>query len=771
MRRFPLVPLTKLLAAVLAVGLGHRAISAAAEEPPKSEAGATPPTSAAATVPMVQLNFPDEVELRLFVDYVSARMGVKILFDDQVANKRITIKSPGQIPADSLMGLLESTLKMKGFALVNADVPGWKRIVPTNDLSQISQARGDRPLEDFGVTTAITQVFALKHVDPERIGQIIKPFLTQPGGNTINVNDQRLIIVTDYADNLRKISKLIETIDRAGPPTALEFYAAQHMEAVALSQQIAQSLARQAATPGLPKPEVSHDERTNKVLIVGTKEQIAQILQLARALDVPLGLRTEIYSFRFVDAARINQLVQELFDPLTIKRLYRSAVDTTDNLLVVTATDEIHHRINWLREQLDQETKRPGSAVKFYRLRHASAVEVLATIQAIEQTQQESRLDHLRGVSLLGRSSANTSAQGITGPIPDNLAPSANRLASLNGAPGELPAAQTANAQLPVDTATEKGASGLVAGAARVTVDQPTNTIIVIADRATQLVYEELCEYLDRRPLQVMVEAKVVIIDTSNNFSLGVDLSAVHTKHLGNLLAFTQFGVATVDPVSGATSIVPGRGFNSALVNPETGDAILRALSGHKKAKVVSSPRVLVNDNGTGSLASVQEVPFTSVNASSTVATTSFGGFAEAGTTIEVTPRISDDDHLQLDYVISLNSFTGSGGAGVPPPRQTDEVTSSVTIPDGYTVIVGGLTRQNISDGYEGIPGLDKLPGIRYLVGQTNDSKSQTTMFVFLKPIILRDDKFSDLKFLSDRDLGEAETPGNFPCSQALFVD
>jgi general secretion pathway protein D len=237
------------------------------------------------------------------------------------------------------------------------------------------------------------------------------------------------------------------------------------------------------------------------------------------------------------------------------------------------------------------------------------------------------------------------------------------------------------------------------------------------------------------------------------------------------LTHYPQFGVATVDPVSGATSLVPGAGINSALVNPEQGDAILRALAGHKKAKVISSPRVLVNDNATGTLASVQEVPFTSVNASSTVATTSFASFAEAGTTIEVTPRISDDDHLQLDYVISLNNFTGSGGNGVPPPRQTDEVTSSVTIPDGYTVIVGGLTRQNASDSYQGVPGFEHIPGLRYLLGQNNKDHSQTTLFVFLKPIILRDDKFQDLKFLSDRDLKNSKTPGNYPCSQVLFVD
>ena len=56
-----------------------------------------------------------------------------------------------------------------------------------------------------------------------------------------------------------------------------------------------------------------------------------------------------------------------------------------------------------------------------------------------------------------------------------------------------------------------------------------------------------------------------------------------------------------------------------------------------------------------------------------------------------------DDDHLQLQFNVSLNSFTGSGSNGVPPPRQTDQISSEVTVPDGYTVIVGGLTNRNNS--------------------------------------------------------------------------
>jgi type II secretory pathway component GspD/PulD (secretin) len=280
-----------------------------------------------------------------------------------------------------------------------------------------------------------------------------------------------------------------------------------------------------------------------------------------------------------------------------------------------------------------------------------------------------------------------------------------------------------------------------------------------------------LIEYLDRRPPQVMIEARVLTIDTSDGYSLGVEFSTGDRSGAERLLEFTQFGLSAVDPISGALAIVPGRGFNWTLVNPEEGDAIIRALTTHSRARFVSSPRILVNDNQTGTLASVQEVPFTSVNASNTVATTSFAGFAEAGTTIEVTPRISDDDHLQLDYVVALNSFTGTGGDGVPPPRQTNEISSNVTIPDGYTIIAGGLKVKSDSYDYEGIPFLEHIPVLKELVGITIEGQNETTLFIFLTPTILRDDQFRDLKFISDKDLANSHSKGNFPESKPLFVD
>jgi type II secretory pathway component GspD/PulD (secretin) len=186
---------------------------------------------------------------------------------------------------------------------------------------------------------------------------------------------------------------------------------------------------------------------------------------------------------------------------------------------------------------------------------------------------------------------------------------------------------------------------------------------------------------------------------------------------------------------------------------------------------VISAPRLLVNDNATGTLSSVTEIPFTSVNASQTVATTSFAGFADAGTTVSVTPHISDDNHLNLEFQITLNEFQGSAGtSGVPPPRQTDEIQSQVTIPDGHTLIVGGLNRLSGTHDIDGIPILERIPIVRLATSKQDRSQDRTSLFIFLRPVILRDDKFRDLKYFSERDTVHADIATDYPASVPLLI-
>jgi len=185
---------------------------------------------------------------------------------------------------------------------------------------------------------------------------------------------------------------------------------------------------------------------------------------------------------------------------------------------------------------------------------------------------------------------------------------------------------------------------------------------------------------------------------------------------------------------------------------------------------VTSAPRILVNDNATGTLESVDQEPFASVNASQTVTTTSLGGFVDAGTTINVTPHVSEAGYVQLEFEVILNSFTAPASANLPPPRQTNRVLSEATVPDGYTVIVGGLNTSNNSKSVRGIPYLEKIPVIKYLFTDRFLSQSRNSLFVFLRPVILKEDKFEQLKFFSETDLFRATEPSNYPQSQPLLM-
>jgi general secretion pathway protein D len=313
---------------------------------------------------------------------------------------------------------------------------------------------------------------------------------------------------------------------------------------------------------------------------------------------------------------------------------------------------------------------------------------------------------------------------------------------------------------------------------ATITADVNTNTIIVLAEPSVQRVYEQLITQLDKRRPQVLIECTLVTLDTSRNFTFGVDIGTTIGGGASEVIMFSAFGVGVPQTVGGAGTAATGRlalvpgaaGFNGALLSSDIADIVVNALLTTSKAKVVSAPRILVNDNATGSLMSIAEQPYTNTNIGDTVSTTSFGGYAEAGTSIDLTPHISEANYLQLEYEVSLNQFSGQGANGIPPPRQTNSLASTVTIPDGSTIIIGGLDASNFSETTNTIPILGEIPVIKWFFGTTNKNRDDSTLFVFIRPVILRDDRFQDLKYLSERDTKLAGISPDDPTSEPLTI-
>src|ERR1700722_3780717 len=340
---------------------------------------------------LISLDFPPNLEIKVLIQYVSDRLGVNFLYDDQAVSQRITIFPPTQISRDSLMGLLESALKVKGLIVVDSDQPGWKKILPSTGLIAAATPSTQATEVSGRPTAAVCRVFSLRYADAQRADAVIRPFLTQPGGNSIPLNDQHLMIVTDFASTIVRVEQLLRLLDQAPPDVATKLLAIKNMDVSVLVPQLQQILtAREktvASAEGAAVPEtveILQDTRTNQLILIGTPEKVAALGVTASSLDVPLPLETRVYTLRSASPDRLDKLVRELIDPLDAKRLYQSATDKDSGLLIVTTTVEIHRQITSLKNQLDAPAVEAASPIRFFKLTNTTAADVLATIRALE---------------------------------------------------------------------------------------------------------------------------------------------------------------------------------------------------------------------------------------------------------------------------------------------------------------------------------------------------------------------------------------------------
>ncbi|WP_161604633.1 secretin N-terminal domain-containing protein [Roseiconus nitratireducens] len=789
------------------------------------------PSRPAADDEIVELNLSGTVKVTTLLDLMSQQLDVRFLHGTDVARREVTVYTPARLPKKVLPTLLGSLLREAKLAVVDSEVAGWKRVVDIGEI--VSNAPAGEAAEISrrnGPAAAVTQVIPVKFVDVTTASTSLQPFLDRDGSNIVALPDQNLLIISGYAAEVQQVVDLLAMIDRPDEKGVIEFYQARQRPPEMLIEQY-QSIQQDDAAKNAAKKstgiQLMVDKTGRRVVVAGRKELVDGALETLRKLDSGSRFLTRVYRLEYIGAARLDHLIGGFIE--TGGEQDASAVETTideeGNLLVVRAGAETHRQIELLIEELDQPVDSEASPIRFYKLKNATAIEVLYSLLALQQA-AGSGVTQAGG--LMPGAFGTLDGMNVGGIVPMGFAGGANAF----GAAGDsgvvdLPLAgrpmiaggsrlgeqlregnmtpmrrENQNAALGplvgagVDPRSAGFAGGfagagfagpgyggfggyggatgagvaMLPGGARISADVATNSLIVFAPSNVQSLYEKLIRSLDQRRPQVLIEADIIAIDTSDNFSLGVEVSIGDREGSTKLFKFTSFGLSEVDPVNGALTINPALGFNGVLVDPEIADVIVQALSRHRRGRVLSSPKILVNDNQTGSLESVASVPFQSVNAADTIATTSLGGNQQAGTIIQVTPHINEDDHLQLEFDVEFSTFVGSGSDALPPPRQIDRVGSVVTIPDGKTVVVGGLKRTNDGKSFTGVPWLEKIPIVRDLTSLQTGEQSTTSFFLFIRPKILRDSRFRDLQFLSDLETHDAQFPADYPVSGPLLI-
>jgi type II secretory pathway component GspD/PulD (secretin) len=296
---------------------------------------------------LITLDFPaDGVELRTLAEIVTKRLGIPIIFDESINAKKVILRVPKQVPESALLGILQSALRMKQMALVDADIPGWKQIVPATNLAAIAKP-STGPSAD---ASAITQVIALKRADPSRVVEAVRTLLTQPGGNIQPVTGQKMLVVSDYPNVVRRIDEVARLLDSDLPNVQTKFVPLKEAEAGAVATAVTQLLSSKdtflfgGATTGI---FLTPDERTNQIVVVAPADQMQQVSELIAGMDKAPDLQTHVYHLTTISPDRLDRLVKDLLGS-SARRLYQATVDRNSQSLVVSATPGVLSRIETL---------------------------------------------------------------------------------------------------------------------------------------------------------------------------------------------------------------------------------------------------------------------------------------------------------------------------------------------------------------------------------------------------------------------------------------
>ncbi|UXZ04457.1 type IV pilus secretin PilQ [Moraxella nasicaprae] len=287
---------------------------------------------------------------------------------------------------------------------------------------------------------------------------------------------------------------------------------------------------------------------------------------------------------------------------------------------------------------------------------------------------------------------------------------------------------------------------GLLSEQGTVTVDKRTNTLI-IQDNSKRLDgIVQLIEQIDIPMKQVMIEARIVSAHENFGRQLGVNfgVSGQHGKWQyasSNRSLWAMQGQLNPQELSdqdrlnvnlGVTNGVGKIAFGFLNLPNAILDLELSAMQANQHGEIISTPKVLTADKQTARISSGVQIPYQEASASGATSTS----FKEASLVLEATPNITPDGKIALKLNIKNGTpITNLGNVAI----QEDAIETNVLVSDGQTLVLGGIYRQNRSNGVNKVPFLGDVPVLGRLFRSDSRSDDKSELLIFITPTLVDD--------------------------------
>ncbi len=640
----------------------------------------------------IMLDFVNKPIMDL-IKYMAEITGRNFILTDDIKGE-VTIISHKPVTVPAAYEAFLSSLEQTGYTTVT--VGNITKVVSSNIAGKTPirvHQNGNIPFTD----NFVTQVIELENVTVSDISSVVKELMSKDA-SVISYAPANTLILTDAATNIRKIYRIINQLDIAAPKAKLNVVPLSHAQAADV-QKIIQDLYGTASS-GSSKSSSSADDRRSR-----RRNRLRDRVNRGNKGGSATNVGAE------------GKYIEKII------------ADERTNSLIVMANDEAMAAVLSLIGELDVDVD-PSSRAQIHvvYLEHAKSEEVASVLSNLSQAggNKDSRMSSARRRAAAQRAKSST-ARG-TG----------------NKAATGTPSGEAAG-----------GATAAFEDGVRITSDENTNSLVIIATQDQFAILKSVIEKLDIRRMQVFVEAVILEIGSDDELNVGLGFHMGNIDNNGSLsIGSGQFNGSSMglsqDILSGMAVGIYGKPINVDVASPIDGSTVsmsvpafgvaLNAMQGDSSVNILSTPNILTMDNEEAKIVVGKNVPFKAGSSMSGTGTTIQNITREdVGLTLKVTPQINESRFVTLEVFQEVQELQESADSDLGPTTSKRSAETTVVVRDNQTVVIGGLIGSTETESETKIPILGDLPLIGMFFRGRRAVASKTNMMIFLTPHIIEE--------------------------------
>jgi general secretion pathway protein D len=639
------------------------------------------------------------------LQFYSRTFGLTVIKDPNLAGP-VTIMCPQPVSRQDALDILNSVLEVRGFtSLLRGNV---LKIVPLSKAVQSNVGVSVGPSVGQEGDQVITQMVPLKSADAAQLQSELSP-LVSAGASIIANSASNTLTITDYASNIARLLRIVGQLD-SEQAAEVRVFPLVYAKADEVSQAVTQlffaqprltagagtlppnwqrrlvgavTAASGGRSPliGAPAGQVAADARTNSVIVTTSKERMATIGQVIQSLDKPVRYQGTLIVVRL---ERANS--QEVANTLSQALGASTARQTTAATQLTTAT----------RTTSSTRSQTGGTLGTAYR------------------SPQLNRAGQ-------APADAATGGSGVAS------AP------SVQVAPQPTPSGLEAQPSIGRDAGGQVVSVLEAAGNVTVVAEPNTNSLIINAAPEYRELMMQLVRDLDQAPPQVLIEAIIAEVSLTGERKLGFEWTWTEHRHFGQ-----DNTTGTIGTNFGLSS--ENLGFRYTVAGTSL-DTLLHMLATDDKVSILSTPRIFTSNNRPAEINISTQTPYVSTVRTSDTTQTFGVDYLDVGVILQVTPQIAPDGTVTMQVLQEANELLGyeQFGTDVKAPTIAHRsAQATIMVPDGQTIILGGIIRDNTRRSVSKTPFLGDLPLLGNLFRRSTVSKEKSELLVFLTPRVVR---------------------------------